>query len=455
MSDPFSSRYNPNESGREHSCVKGETILLGDNKSIQDLSEGNHVLGLTGEVKVLEKMVQSYDGEMIRIHGSGILPFDITPDHPLYVVTSKTLHRGIGFSQPYWKKSNELKPKLMLKNGDYLIMPMAKEVYYINTLDLSPFVLDARQTRVFALPLNDDIAWLLGIYTAEGFCHLKSHLVCFALNKKEKELAGRIANVMRPFCKSSRVFENRHSEGMTLNVRSAILGRAFSMWCGAGALNKKIPDFILFHQNISLLKSFLEGYVIGDGSQRLSISNRKIQRMATVSKLLAFQLQQAYARLGIFANINVQHKSSKHVIDGRIVSQAEAYEIWFVEEPEFTHVKHSKNSNAFYIPVRQIEKIHFEGLVHNVETTDHTYLVNNVVVSNCFGKIKAIRERTGLVLTHDEISYLCAYIWHCSNPDEFYRKMDSMSDDELRYVVEQAKLRKRPSLLEHESMLYA
>ena len=72
-----------------------------------------------------------------------------------------------------------------------------------------------------------------------------------------------------------------------------------------------------------------------------------------------------------------------------------------------------------------------------------------------FGKIKAIRERIGMVLTHDEISYLCVYIWHCSNPEEFYKRMDSLSDEELRKACEKAKFRKKPSLLEHESMLYA
>jgi len=74
---------------------------------------------------------------------------------------------------------------------------------------------------------------------------------------------------------------------------------------------------------------------------------------------------------------------------------------------------------------------------------------------SCFGKIKAIRERTGVILTHDEISYICVYVWHCSGADEFYKRMDSMSDEELRHEAEKAKLRKRPSLLEHESMLYA
>ena len=82
-------------------------------------------------------------------------------------------------------------------------------------------------------------------------------------------------------------------------------------------------------------------------------------------------------------------------------------------------------------------------------------LLNQEENTPAFGKIKAIRERIGMVLTHDEISYLCAYIWHCANPGEFYHKMDSLSDDELRKECEKTKFRKKPSLLEHESMLYA
>jgi len=73
---------------------------------------------------------------------------------------------------------------------------------------------------------------------------------------------------------------------------------------------------------------------------------------------------------------------------------------------------------------------------------------------SCFGKIRAIQERIGIILTHDEISYLCTYIWQCSDPEEFYRRMDSLTDEELKKVVEQAKYRK-PKLSTYESMLYA
>ncbi|HYB04230.1 MAG TPA: hypothetical protein VED17_07200 [Nitrososphaerales archaeon] len=74
---------------------------------------------------------------------------------------------------------------------------------------------------------------------------------------------------------------------------------------------------------------------------------------------------------------------------------------------------------------------------------------------SCFGKIKAIMERTGVLLTHDEITYICEYLWHCSSPEEFYHKMDSMSDGELKEVVQKAKYMKKPKLTVYESMLYA
>ncbi len=73
---------------------------------------------------------------------------------------------------------------------------------------------------------------------------------------------------------------------------------------------------------------------------------------------------------------------------------------------------------------------------------------------SCFGKIKAIMERTGVILTHDDITYICTYLWHCSGPEEFYDKMCSLSDEELKKVAMQAKFRK-PKLSQVESMLYA
>ena len=118
----------------------------------------------------------------------------------------------------------------------------------------------------------------------------------------------------------------------------------------------------------------------------------------------------------------------------------EAYDIWYINEPKFTHVRLSEDKQAYFLPIRKIERIPFSGLVYNIETTDHTYLVNNVVISNCWGKVKAIKERVGLALTHDEVTYMCLYIFHSVDAADFYRHMDSMSDEELEKACKEAQL---------------
>jgi|GEM_PF-3264196 hypothetical protein len=64
----------------------------------------------------------------------------------------------------------------------------------------------------------------------------------------------------------------------------------------------------------------------------------------------------------------------------------------------------------------------------------------------CFGKIRKIFERTGILLTHDEITFLCENLWNCNSADEFYAKMDSMSTDELKDWARKAKKKKAGGL---------
>jgi len=69
----------------------------------------------------------------------------------------------------------------------------------------------------------------------------------------------------------------------------------------------------------------------------------------------------------------------------------------------------------------------------------------------CFGKIRKIFERTGILLTHDEITFLCEDLWNCKSADEFYSKMESMTTDELKEWARKAK-RKRGGLILDEAL---
>ena len=70
----------------------------------------------------------------------------------------------------------------------------------------------------------------------------------------------------------------------------------------------------------------------------------------------------------------------------------------------------------------------------------------------CFGKIRRIFEKTGILLTHDEVTFLCEHLWNCTNADEFYSKMDSMTIDELRNWARKAK-KKRGGLAVEQELL--
>ena len=57
-----------------------------------------------------------------------------------------------------------------------------------------------------------------------------------------------------------------------------------------------------------------------------------------------------------------------------------------------------------------------------------------------FDKAREIRRRTSVILgldAHDVVSELCRE-WGTANADEFYQRMRSLSDDELKAYVQEA-----------------
>ena len=393
--------WNDNTGHRPY-CVEGDTLLLGDNRKIAEIREGDRVLGMSGEVIIEGRTVRPYDGDMVRIHASGLLPFRVTPEHPILVAR----YRGHGnekitqFDSPRWILPSDLRPKLQRENGDYLVMPIAKPRFNTKAIPLSPYSrMRSGWLKVAEFLLSEKAAWLLGVYTAEGSPGDRRG-AAFSLGRKEVSLRDKIRRIAMELGFGSYNVVNGPNSINTY-VGGFVLSRAMVDWCGKGAENKRIPDFILFHSNVRILKSFLAGYTVGDGSKGTTKKGEyvsKSQLMTTTSKLLALQLQQAYARLGIFAGIKIQHEEGGYEIEGRIVHQREAYAVGFVEEPRHTRARRA--GDLFYLPIRRVIREKRLTTVYNVQTSDGTYLVNNVIVHNCYtrlpmaelGEIKARRD---------------------------------------------------------------
>jgi hypothetical protein len=423
-------------------CVPPGEIILGDNKAIEDYSIGDLVTGQSGIQGVSGTFVRPFDGELIEIKALGMLPFNVTPNHPIMVSEAKNRSLVPEYGKTSWKDAGLVVPKRRGFDGDYVVMPRLSGTINATQIDLSRCVearikslesissevrhvhwrtnssddrhrhlqcpncgrptsenakrcwdcflrgrpRQAAEQRLLpkTFPLTIDTAWLLGLYVAEGYPNSPHRSVQLALSDKETEIAERALTVFRSIGLRPYIQRVQNEHGIQVIAGSNILVSFFAEVCGRGAQNKKIPDFILYNTDHTLLLSFLEGYMKGDGSSKRTGSGYMTSCFTTVSRTLALQLQLAFGRLGIFVSLRVERPAREGTILGRHVRMRETYSGVWCSDMRATRRKRLHNG-AYYLPVKTITKTHYSGLVYNLETEDHTFLVSNAVTHNCAG----------------------------------------------------------------------
>src|SRR6266852_6370321 len=260
------------------------------------------------------------------------------------------------FSNLHWKEAESLLPKKEGAEGDYLFVPRVPGSLTHTTLSLGEFT-NSNGRRVcisrhfpLEMPLNTETAWLLGLYIAEGFSSSTS--ACFSLNHDEKDLQQRIIDIGKAIGYSPKKY--RSPTSTVVVIPSRILARALRTWCGRGARNKRIPDFVAFHKNLAILRALLEGYIAGDGYK-----SRNISYMGTTSKVLALQLQLLAARLGLFLSIN-RVKSGASVINGRPIKGGPDGGYVMETRPRSNQSYAKVTELGILTPVRMVETIPFK-----------------------------------------------------------------------------------------------
>ena len=366
-------------------CFKPDEILLGDNKPISEYKPGDLVMGMNGLTRVVAvgKRKVGHGEGLIRIKANGMIPLEVTPDHPVLTVSNINNKGGVkivGFTEPKFIKASELKPKETDKEGgNYLLIPRIKQTKDpVKEVDLTRFCSEGyeNQTVRTSFPINSDTAWLLGLYTAEGYTGGKDmNNAGFALNIKEEDIALKAKKIIEDLGYSARIVKRSDRGSQEVIVSSRVLAKALNEWCGHGAHNKKIPDFILYNTD-DILKSFLEGLIDGDGSY--VSGEQSYISFATVSKILAMQFQLAWARLGKFASISIWNGGTSF-INGKPVKSGKQYRVRI-----FSESLHAKFTDDFiYVPIRKVEKVDYDGYVYDLQTENNTIVAANAVTHNC------------------------------------------------------------------------
>ena len=343
--------------------VKGTKVYTGAGyKNIEDVNIGYSVLTHTKKNKKVIRVGNKFSNDMYELNAQGILNTTVTGNHPYYVRSSKRKWNNTRrsydrvFTNPEWKSVKDI------TNNEYIGLPI------LNTSE-----------NIYNL--SNDECWLLGRYVADGYiCNSKrpnrnnsyNHKVTFCIGKDK----------LTEFKKATS--NSKYHIGVTEDrtvYKCRIIDINFMnlcLQCGKGAENKNIPHWIL-NLPIEMLRTFLDGYMSGDGCY--TDNNYKA---TTISKELAMGLCLCIAKIyGVGARIYKTKRKKKTVIEGRIVNQKDTYEVVFTKEKR-KQTNYAAIDNIIWLPVRSIEKLDYSSQVYNLEVeNDNSYTANNAIVHNC------------------------------------------------------------------------
>jgi putative pyruvate formate lyase activating enzyme len=239
------------------------------------------------------------------------------------------------------------------------------------------------------IQLDSSVAWLLGIYCAEGHVRVmpdrpNSARLVFSFGPREEKLVRRTSKLLRRvFGVQPKIVIRRTT--VTVEVGKTSVALLFRGLCGTGATAKHVPP-PLFRAPIDSVRSYLDGYLAGDGTR--TPTHLVAQ---TVSETLAHGLYELGLHFDLLPSIHRWEAPQETVIEGRRVRQSPLSYVKFKQD-RFEGRRHDderakwRDKGAhFLVPIHRIERERYSGPVYNLEVDDaaHSYVASAVAVANC------------------------------------------------------------------------
>lgn len=223
--------------------------------------------------------------------------------------------------------------------------------------------------------INEEFLWMVGIYLAEG--SVGTRQIQFSLHDKEVEFQNRLVRFFEKHGYHPKIRSISGSKGTNVDIGSTTLSSWFKEWMGPNCYNKKIPEELMLLPP-EMQYHILKGVYDGDGWK----GGRSITQ---TSEILALQLCEILHRMGKQPLVHIMQSNVLTPIGNK---RAPAYCVnW---EREDFHHDHRKGRWDFkdeeiLSKVYETSKVAYKGKVYNLEVDgDHTYVVNGVVVHNCY-----------------------------------------------------------------------
>ena len=391
-----------------------EEVSTGESMvTIADVQLHDNVMNDRGrESEVTKLLTRFYQGDLVEVTPKSTgNRFSVTPEHPVLAIARERV-RGSRRPGGRWADVDaerlaaadpEFVPAGQLREGDLLVFP-------INQV--------SRDRRTF----TDDLLRLLGYYVAEGRATRfnGSDALEISLGSREKRLLRHVGRLIeRVTGTRPSITMDAQRNGAYLVVYSHELVHFLVEHGGKDADGKRFSKTVM-DLPPRRQKLVLDAYLEGDGSwSRLPSKSGRLREMrgSTVSRVLAFQLQEILARQGTYAFIKTREAFDEHMADGRILRHKARY--WLTSHRNTRSESVKRRPGYFLVPIRRLRRTPYAGNVYNIETRrdPHTYLVKGFAVHNCTAPIRNENQLHAAVvelvaLDDAEVKYSTIQNWY-------------------------------------------
>jgi intein/homing endonuclease/5S rRNA maturation endonuclease (ribonuclease M5) len=390
-------------------CFLEDTKIITNTsiKKIKDINIGDFVLSHTGNFNLVTGTLEKeYKGKLLTFNISKLnIPFTCTPEHKFFIIRDKDI-----FSGRYKKGVDERSFKtqrILIKNsvpeevcaenikiGDWVYIPKIKlnEVQEEIKIDIDKYIKKRGKTPKTIpneIQLTKELAWLIGLYVAEG-SYLRGCL--YNINSTTKKhipnlIIKYVRNIFNIDCKIYNYNKNNQQSVLIPNV---IIGRWLRDICGHTAVNKHLPyNFLSYNKEI--LQSLLDGYYAGDGNV-VNSSNR--HKITTISETLAYQIRLLLINLNYCPSLCYR----KGYTGKTGVNHKDYYEIaWQSNNNKISNTIILEDKVLFRVLDKK-ETITTNTKVYDLEIEkDSSYLIYGFSVHNCHfsGNIFTLLSKSG------------------------------------------------------------
>ena len=414
----------------EGSCnLPGTKIVTSTGlKSIETIVDKELVLTHKGKYcEVLETMKRYINEDVCEInvltHHDKIC---LTKDHPVFVLKKKNCWIGDRKDVKCFTHNNcEWEKASNLSRGDYLLFPAnfckkqnLTKISLRNYLDHDEFIFE--NDRIFRkssnqyskdfkhstaksyldeLVITESLLKLIGFYIAEGYVYKSK--ITFTFHKNEDTYHNEVTEaLLKNFAQKTRITLFKNTLSAQICCSNYIVSKLLSSWCGNGAYEKHLPDFV-WDLNENQIMYVLYGLFSGDGcftkKQKKSLSYLSL---TSVSQRLCDEVSVLLRSIGINGRQSFNSNRTYSInINGNQLNKLRC-----IKNSSHSGMSKNyciKNEDYLFLPITNISNQHYEGHVYNLEVCrDNSYANNCFIVHNCLPPVEASLCGLPIIMTN-------------------------------------------------------